>query len=306
MPSLILINGEEEFQKERAAFDEASSCLADSVHAFRAPDGLSAYLDESGMELLFGGRRVFMMWDAKEVPPLPSGDDVLIVVSASKKKLKSADADRVHSFPRLKAYDDNNEVVSWILKEGARLNIDLSRVAGALFVNCGRSLRKISSEIGKLAVMNPSGTVAPQDARSVMCFSADLTPKSVVNSICEGQPARALIFLDKLQEGGDETGWVIAFLQRHVLRQIQMESLHEAGVSLTEAAQRLNVHPFAYRKTAESRLGLWSRPSLFSSIEKLRELDAAHKRGDGSARLGLELEIVRLSEEAKDVRSRRR
>jgi DNA polymerase III delta subunit len=305
LSSLILINGEEEFLKERAAFDEANSCLADSVHTYRAPDEIGAYLDESGMDLLFGGRRAFIVWDAKEVPSLPSGDDVLIVVSASKKKLKSTDANRVHNFPRLKTYDDNNEVISWILKEGARLNIDLSRVAGALFVNCGKSLRKISSEIKKLAVLNPSGIVAPRDARSVMCFSADLTPKSVVDSVCEGQPARALVFLDKLQEGRDETGWVIAFLQRHVLRQIQMESLHGAEIPLEEAAQRLSVHPFVYRKIAESRLGLWSRASLFAGMEKLRDLDVAHKRGDGSARLGLELEIVRLSEEARDVRSRR-
>ncbi|KKK91970.1 hypothetical protein LCGC14_2707600, partial [marine sediment metagenome] len=242
-------------------------------------DGLPMYLDESDMRPLFGGRRVFIVKGAKEIPPLPSGDDVLIIVSASKKKLKSSNANRIHNFPKLKTYDDNNEVISWILKEGARLNIDLSRVAGALFVNCGRSLRKISSEIGKLAILSPTGAVAPQDARSIMCFSADLTPKSVVDSVCEGRPAMALAFLDKLQEGGDETGWIIAFLQRHVLRQFQMESLNEAGVPQTEAASRLGVHPFVYRKMSESRLGLWSRSSLFSSVEKLRELDVAHKRG---------------------------
>ncbi|KKL45173.1 hypothetical protein LCGC14_2358360, partial [marine sediment metagenome] len=40
LPSLILINGEEEFLKERAALDEANNCLADSVHTYQAPDGL--------------------------------------------------------------------------------------------------------------------------------------------------------------------------------------------------------------------------------------------------------------------------
>jgi DNA polymerase III delta subunit len=303
LPSLVLINGEEEFLKERAARDEARSFLAESVYEYRAPDGVPAYLDEVAMNPLFGGRRAFIVWGAEEVPPTPSGDDVLIAVSAPRKKLRSADANRVHDFPKLKAYDDNNEVVGWIMKEGARLNIDLSRVAGALFVNCGRSLRKISSEIRKLAILSPSGSVTPQDARSVICFSADLTPQSVVDSVCGGNPALALAFLDKLQEGGDETGWVIAFMQRHLLRQLHMEILDAAGVPPEDAARRLGVHPYVYRKTAESRLGLWSRASLFSSVEAFRGLDAAHKRGSGSARLGLELEIVRLSEEARDARS---
>jgi DNA polymerase III delta subunit len=138
-----------------------------------------------------------------------------------------------------------------------------------------------------------------------MCFSADLTPQSVIDSICEGHPAVALAFLDKLQEGKDETGWVVAFLQRHVMRQSCMQSLHDEGVPRQDAARQLNVHPYMYEKMAESRLGLWSTASLFLSFEILCELDIAHKRGDGSARLGLELEIVRLSEEAKDVRSRR-
>lgn len=305
MASLVLINGEEEFLKERAALDAAGSTLADSVYKYRFPDDLDRYLEELSMRPLFGGPRVFIVVDAKEVPELPDGDDVLIVVSASKKKLSSDTATRIHNFPKLKTYDDNNEVIGWVVKEGGRLNIDLTRVAGALFVNCGRSLRKISSEIEKLRVLSPSGAVSPQDARSVMCFSADLTPKSVVDSICEGRPAVALAFLDKLQEGKDETGWILAFLQRHVMRQACMQALHDGGTSNQDAARQLNVHPYAYGKMAESRLGLWSRSSLFSSYGALCELDVAHKRGDGAARLGLELEIVRLSEEARDVRSRR-
>lgn len=305
MASIVLINGEEEFLKERAALDEAGNSLADSVHKYRLPDGMDDYLEEADMRPLFGGRRAFILFGAKEVPETPSGDDVLIVVSASKKKLVSDSASRVHDFPKMKTYDDNNEVVGWILKEGARLNIDLTRVAGALFVNCGKSLRKISSEIEKLRVLSPSGAVSPGDARSVMCFSADLTPKSVVDSICEGRPAVALAFLDKLQEHKDETGWIIAFLQRHVMRQACMQALHDDGIPNRDAARKLNVHPYVYGKMAESRLGLWSCPSLFSSYGALCELDVAHKRGDGAARLGLELEIVRLSEEARDVRSRR-
>lgn len=286
---------------ERAALEEAAARLPQAVLKYRVPDGLPDYLEESQLVPLFGGVRSFVLFDAQDVPELPAGDgDALICVSAPKKKLSDRRAARVHNFPRLKTFADNNEVVRWILQEGDRINIDLSRVAGALFVNSGKSLRKISSEIRKLAVLTPpGGIVSPQDARSVMCFSAELTPRSVIDSICEGHPAKALTYYDKLQEGSDETGWVIAFLQRHVVQQLRMESLSSAGLDSDSVAKELGVHPFVFRKVVQPRMGLWSVVSLSESVNKLGELDVLHKGGRGSARTGLEEEIVRLSEEAK-------
>ena len=301
MPDLILINGEEEFLKERSALDEASARLSELVITYRADEGLGDYLEESQLVPLFERPRVFILFDAQSVPELPAGSsDVLICVSAPKKKLHDVRAKLARNFPKLKTFSDNNEVVKWVLGEGDRLNIDLSRVAGALFVNSGGSLRKISSEVRKLAVLTPSGGIAsPEDARSVMCFSAELTPRSVIDSICEGHPAKALAFYDKLQEGKDETGWVIAFMQRHAVRYLRIEAMASSGLGPDEMAERLGVHPFVYMKTVQHRVGLWSVPSLSASVDRLGELDILHKSGKGSARTGLEEEIVRLSEEAK-------
>ncbi len=301
MPQLFLINGEEIFLKERAARDEAVSSLADSVSEFILPDGLADYEAESSSFPFFGRRRAFIVWDASSVPILPVGEeDFLVVVSTPKAKLKDERAKRVLEFPRLKAYDDKNEYLTWILKEGRGLNIDLSKVASALFMNSGKSLRKISSEIRKLAVLVPSGEVSPEEARSVLCFSADITPKEVVDSICEGNPAKALAFLDKLQERGDETGWVLAYLQRHVIQQLLMERALELKVPHSEAAKLLDVHPFVYKKMLDSRPGLWAQSSLATSLNTLCDLDLSHKRGDASAKLGLEVETIRLSEEARN------
>ena len=301
MPSLILITGEEELLKERAARDEASSSLITHVSEYTLPDELSDYLEEAQMRPLDGQPRAFILWDATEVPELPDGDDDILVVVA-KKVIADKRARHVQNFQKLKTYDDNNEVLKWILKEGDSLNIDLSRVAGALFVNCGGGLRKISSEIRKLAVITPpGGVVSPDQARQVMCFSADLSPKTIIDAICEGQTVRALAFHDKLQESGDETGWILAYMQRHVLQQIRLEALVAAKVP--DAAERLGVHPFLFRKM-NFRLGLWSHSSLMSSISTLCDLDIAQKRGDTLARYGLEAEIIRLCEEARNGKRR--
>jgi DNA polymerase III delta subunit len=299
LSSLVIINGEEEFLKERAARDEATGCLSDCICEYDAKEGIDKYLDESSTPMLFGQSRVFILWNATIVPELPPGaSDVLVVVS-QKKPILDARAKRVHNFQKFKVYDDNNQVVRWIIDEGMALNIDLSQIASALFVNHGRGLRKIASEIKKLAVLNPSGVVTPEVARSVVCFSADLTPKEVVDSICNGQTSRALAFYDKLQERTDETGWIIAYLQRHVLQYIRLDSLFLKKSLVNQIPSILGVHPFMYKKVVLPRARLWSRRTLVDSMNTLCDLDIAHKRGDECSKFGLETEIIRLAEEAK-------
>ena len=303
MSVLILISGEEELLIERAAQDEAHLSLADEVLHFQAPDEIDNYIQESAASLLGGGKRAFIVCGASEVPPLPENAyDTLIVVSG-KKALTHPDAKRALKFSKLKSYPENNEVVGWILKEGELHNIDLKRVASALFMNVGSSLRKLATEVDKLALCVPKGSVVtPEIVRSLLCFSAELSPKEIIDSICDGHTAKALAFLDKLQERADETGWVVAYMQRHVLQQIRFELLAEQKISDDRAAITLGVHPFVLKRMYVTRKGLWTKNSLRQSIDTLCELDIAQKRGDLWARIGLELEIVRLSEEAKDVK----
>jgi DNA polymerase III delta subunit len=292
--TVILISGEEELLMERAALDEAASMLPDSVLRFR---DAALYAEEAACRPIGGGRRVFIVWSSS-VPRLPADPDVLIVVS--KKKLDLATAARRLDFPKLKTYDDKNEVVAWVIKEGDRRNIDLRRVATGLFVNSRKSLRKLASEVRKLSVLVPSGPVTPEDVRSVLPFSADLTPKEIVEAVCEGYPVKAVAYVDRLQEANDETGWIIAFLQRHVIQQLRVELLSASGLGPQDVAKRIEMHPFVFKKVVEPRLGLWKPSSLRFSLAELCRLDLAHKRGKKSAVIGLEAEVIRLSEEAKN------
>jgi DNA polymerase III delta subunit len=301
--TLVLISGEEEFLMERAARDEAGSFLADEILEYGGDD-LDSFLLESQTSPIVRSRRAFILWGAKDVPYVPDGDDLFVIVSG-KKLLKDPRAVRSLKFPLLKSYPENNEVVKWILKEGERFNIDLSRVAVALFVNVGKSLRKLSSEISKLSeTVSPGACVTPDDARPLMCFSSELTPKEVVDSVCDGHTARALAFYDKLQERGDETGWIIAYMQRHVVQQLKLETLQDRKSPDDETAAALGVHVFVLRRILMSRGGLWSKDSLKSSLEVLCDADVSHKSGSAAARFVLESEIVRLSEEARNVKRR--
>lgn len=303
MPELIIINGEEEFLKERAALNEIQTRLIRHTSVYDNDD-IDNYLEELNTPLLFGGTRAFIINNCKKIPELPSGSDVLVVVSG-KKKLEDKRASLVHDFPTLKSYANNNEVIKWILKEGSSLNIDLSRVAAALFINNGKSLRKLYSEIKKLAAVSPmGGIVTPEIARSLLCFSAELTPKDIVESVCEGHTLKALAFYDKMQQFADETGWIIAYMQRHIIQQLKIEALSKRGLKPYDISGMLGIHSFVFTQTWEPRLGCWTVESLCDSLQTFCRLDLAHKRGDSSASFGLESELIRLSEEAKNVRQR--
>lgn len=299
MNTLILVNGDDDFLKERIALDEVAMSLASEVRHFIFPRERDQYLEFIDIIPLLVAQRVVVVWDAYDVPVI--GDDgTTIIVSASGKTLNSDKAKRVVNVRKPKPYDDGAEYIKWILQEGERLNIDLTRVASALFLNCGTDLRKICSEIGKLRVLSgPEGVADPSMARRVMCFSAELSPKHVVDAICDGHPAKAIAFYDKLQERGCETGWIIAYMQRHVLQHIRSRLLLATGLSAEQVAASLGLHLTFFRSAIMPRLGLWDISSLRESFVILCDLDLMHKRGIDVSHWGLEPEIIRLSEEAK-------
>lgn len=306
MASLVIVTGGEEFLMERAAREEVSFRLFKEHLEFTSPEGLNSYLIESKSPIFHTEPRAFIIWNCSSIPELPEGtDDLLIVVSAPGSEISDPRASRSLNFPSLKVTADRNEYVSWILKEGHRLNIDLSRVASALFVNCGTRLRRTSSEIEKLALLTPSGTsVLPDDFRKVACFSSDITPKDVVDSVCDGRTQLAIAYYDRLQERGDETGWILSYLHRHVLQMLKLELLLKNNADESCITSSLGVNSYVFKKFLLPMKGRWSLDSLSDSVSFLSALDQMNKRGTGLADFMLESEVIRLSEEARNVNGR--
>lgn len=303
VPKLFLISGEEEFLVERAINEEVSNGLFSDRFEYEFPAGLNSYLEESSVDPIDGFSRAFIIRDAKDIPQLPSGkNDILIFVGGSK-KLSDPRAKITLHFPKLKSFNDNNEILGWILKEGEHHTIDLKRISVALFVNSGKSLRKLSSEIQKIAALVPPGTiVSPEEALSVMCFSAELTPKEIIDAICISNPAKALAYYEKLQEHRDETGWILAYMIRHVANQLRSDLMLDSNIPEEKASSLLKIHPFVYKKTFAAQRGKWSKGILQECLGALCDLDISHKRGLDVG-CSLQILIKKLCEEAGDVRN---
>ena len=295
MIKLVTISGEEEFLVERAVEDEIASSLCGETIEFDMSDSATSYASDATLSVFNSDPRVVIIRNCNSIPDLPESDNLVIAVSPiGKKRIDDPRSIRSHNFPKLKSYDDNNEVVKWILKEGNRFNIDLSRVAGALFVNSGNRLRKLASEVEKLSLVCPKySVVTPDDARSTLCFSADLTPKEIIDAVSSGNPGKAMSYYDKLQEQGDETGWIIAYMFHHVLNVLRASLITDKNV----IHDVLGVHPFVVKKTILPLVNKWTVNSLRKSSMALSDADILNKSGSQRAKMILESEILRLSTE---------
>jgi DNA polymerase III delta subunit len=297
--NVTIITGEEDFLKHKAALEEARSSLCEKIEWCRS---LEDYVTKSNGSFSHAST-VWVCLDFLEVPNHPENDDVLIVVLDSKYKGPVKGSKHLN-FPKLKTYDDNNEVVSWIIKEGNERNIDLTVFAGALFVSCGYCLSKLESEIEKISDLYKMGVSDRKDIISVLVRSNPITPKEIVNAVSRGSTKSAIGFYDTLQDAKDETGWIIAYLHRFVVNLRQIESGKEKGLNNREIAESIGLPPFILEKELLPKTKLWSKHSLRQSAKHLADMDVSHKSGK-SVQYQLESEIIRLSEEANHVINRR-
>jgi DNA polymerase III delta subunit len=296
----IIINGVEEFLKERAVSNIVESGLFDEVMKYSFPDEYDDYIDQLQI-LSFEKKICYIVYNVKDIPDLPDHKNAtVILVTSVGYKLNSEKASKVLDFPKLKTHGKNNEIIKFIIDEGKFYQIDLTRVAHALFVSCGDCLRKLSSEIEKIALItSPGSVVTLEEIRGIISFSVELSPQMVIDCIIAGKSSAAMSFHDKLQESADETGLIIAYMQRHVLQQLQVKEMKDDGINDLEAAELLKVNPYRYLNQIKPLSDVWSRSLLLDSLDKLCEIDISHKRGKHFAKFDLQLEIIRLSEEAK-------
>jgi DNA polymerase III delta subunit len=294
--TVVVVYGDDDFLVEQQVQQEAASYMASSIRSYQFPEGFSEFEQEVNTESIDGKSRVFVIFDSEFIPSIPKHETVIF--SSSKKMTGVPDDATIINCKKLKSFSNNNEVIKWILKTGDQLGVDLTRVAGALFLNNGNDLRKIYSEIEKIVVLsNPGDVISPDVAKSVMCFSSDLDPKFVIESICEGNTLKALTFYERLQERNDETGWIIAYLQRYTSNQLRFNVLSKSGASNEFISEVIGLHPYVIKQTLQEHKKTFKNDVLCASFLSLCDLDSLHKLGK-NVRFLLELEIVRLSEEA--------
>jgi len=297
--AITVIQGDEEFFIEKASKDESNSSLSDKKIYLE----YSEYLEQKDIRVIGSESVCYIVRNCEDLKLPETKDDETSYIFEMKLGTRISDisVSRCINVNKLKVTSSKNEVFAWILEEGERLNIDLSRVVGALFVNCGNRPRKIYSELLKLKTLVGSGTVTPEQVKCILSFSAELNPKSIIDAISNGKTSLALSFYDRLQEKGDETGWILSYLHNFVLQLLKVKLMQ--SLNRTNVQESLSLNPFIYNNHILPHLNKWTLNSLKASCTSLADIDLMNKRGSMISEYMLESEIIRLSEEASKTTS---
>jgi hypothetical protein len=295
----------EEFLVSKYVESEINAYLCDRVFTF-SDDVLPERIDEilslnndSSERYVYHFRRFTKYLDFGFV-------DKDLVLFSSPNKLEVPNNVYLKECAPLKTHYSMNDIQSFILNRGANFNIDLSKISSALFVNSGNRPRKLDSEIRKISDLVSSGSALSADvAKSIMVFSSELTPKSIIDAINLGNKNAAIAYYDKLQESKNETGWIVAFLQNHFEQLYKFEYYLTQNRSADEIASLIGVPSFVLKNFLSPLKGLWTIESMKKSLRCLTDIEIAHKTGSELAEFLLESEIIRYSEEAADVISKR-
>ncbi len=285
-----LVFGEEEYLIERNSEEIVKSFLSGNTKIINAEKVKSTFLE---------GYEIIHVKNCKIIPEINFIDSINYVISFIPKAVPQKNLPYIYyDQQKLKSSEYRNEVIMWILNEGKRHKIDLSKVSGALFVNSGNSLRKLSSEILKLKTLTAEGEmVSPDVAKSLLVFSNELTPKSILDAICEGNTKKAIAFYDRLQDAKNETGWILAYLQTFVVQILRARYMTAKGMKDIPGA--LSISGYIYNNFVSPHLGKWEDDLLKDVLRNLNDIEKRHKSGRNNADFLLELEIFRLSEGLK-------
>lgn len=288
--TVYLVFGEEEYLIERNSEELVNSFLTGNTKEINSDKLNVSHLD--GYEIIY-------IKNCKTIPEINFLESVNYIISFVPKSIPPKNLSYIyHDQPKLKSSEYRNEVIMWILNEGKRHKIDLSKISGALFVNSGNSLRKLSSEILKLKTLTAEGEmVSPDVAKSLLVFSNDLTPKSVLDAICEGNTKRAIAFYDRLQDTKSETGWILAYLQTFVVQILRASYMTAKGIK--NIPEALSISGYVYNNFVSPHLGKWEDDLLKDVLRNLNDIEKRHKSGRNNADFLLESEIFRLSEGLK-------
>ncbi len=155
-----------------------------------------------------------------------------------------------------------------------------SQALGLLMSSVGLDLERAATEIEKLAHLG-SLIITAVDIKSVSQTSLEDDIWQFIDTVVAGSRARALALLEQQFLAGAEPLYLLAML----IRQTRMLlALKDAVGSDSELGARLDMHPFAVKKTRQ-HLRLFSPAKLVGMYQALVRLDTAFKTGHGEPKL---------------------
>ncbi len=198
---------------------------------------------------------------------------------------------------KLKTWDNNNEVVKWIIEEAERLKLNLSpQIAKAMFQVDGDDLYRLSSELGKLKLLVGKSAVTIDHLKLVMTPTSTVESWDVSEAAFLRNPKKALFLLSELYRyaAEDPSLMLLGSLIKGVERLFIARSMMDKGATPDDAAAGLGMHPYRFKKSLLPQVERQTVTRLVKAMQNLCKLDVDLKRTSHRRTL-IELAILDLA-----------
>jgi DNA polymerase-3 subunit delta len=239
--------------------------------------------------------------DVKEllelIPELPDRINLLFVVEFPRNSKKKIDKTLkttktfikhavIQQFDSFKSWDEK-KVTDWIIDAAREMNVKIEQQAAkALFENTGPELRKLNSELNKLATYAGEGKTIKKEHVMLLCSGFD-NVFNLLEKWVYGNTHDALKELEKILDK-DHPVKLIASLQTLLTQWLHIKLELKYGNTSTQLPQKLGIHPFVI-KNAIYKIKHIPEERLSHLREQLTQYENKIKTGQLKAELALEI-----------------
>lgn len=180
-----------------------------------------------------------------------------------------------------------DKVITWIVDAARELNVKINRDAASKLFECtGTELRKINSELNKLATYKGQSKTITLDDVNFLCSGID-NVFTLADRWVEGNRHSALLELRKILDK-DHPVKIIATLQSILNEWLTIKLELKYGNKSTNLAQELGMHQYRLVKTIEKLRNV--KPERISRLkEQLTVYENKIKTGQINAELAMEI-----------------
>jgi DNA polymerase III subunit delta len=201
---------------------------------------------------------------------------------------------------KFKTYDDDNDVVRWIVKEATSKSVGIRLGKGvpeALYSFVGHDLGHLAGEVQKLALLVGRGNEATiEHLRFVLSPSPTAEAWQVAEAVADKDFCRAMNLLSTLYKSeGEDANVPIAYaLMKQIEKLMTLRYMLDAKMTEQDIASALGVNPkrVKYMLMPARKHSL---PDLIKHMQKLALLDAGVKGSTRSKRTLVELAVLSIA-----------
>lgn len=262
---------------------------------------------------IMGDRKVVIVDDAqgvKQSSALDSylkkpSDTTLIAVCRSKSLPKTWEAatevGKILHYPKLKTWDNNNEILGWIEREAGDLELVLDGdVPTMLFDFYGDDLYGIANTLRKLSwLLGKGGKVTSSVVVSVAIRTRNSTGFRVADAVFVRNIRKALQEFSLLCVASGENSAAIltvSALQKQICKLILARHALDRGSDSGEVAAQLEMHPWRFKTYFQPMVQEYTLKTLLDAMAGLCRLDLDVKgQARGSKRTLVELFLCDLA-----------